>query len=144
MKILPPPPLAKLPPAPTLLPPPPAPLEVLDIDHIATIGDAISVGYVVSAGSRKQLKLFDAPLPPAPEGPEDVTDWYHTSQRPYRNGIYEIQQLFGEIHRLHYNVKKDCWYYVDTDNVSVGEMCCAGDSLHIIASGWRGLKGPAA
>lgn len=112
----------------TLLPPPP----------LALLPPPV---HVVAA--RKQLKLFDLPIPPAPEIPEEVTEWFHTSQRPYHAGIYEVQQLFGEIHRLYYNPKKDRWHYVDSDNVSCGEMCCEGDSLHIIASGFRGLRNPA-
>ena len=105
--------------------------------------DLIDSALAVISATQLHLKLFDDPLPPAPPPPPGVTDWYHTSQRPYRDGIWEIQQTFGEVLRLHFNAKKDCWYYIAEDNRSVGPMCCMGDSLHLIASGWRGLTAPA-
>lgn len=159
--VLPPPPCCSvyhIPGGLQLLPAPPiAVLQHITVDAAQFVGtsDAISVGFKADYISltetakqivdttRTQLRLFDTPLPPAPPEPAGVTDWYHTEQRPYRNGIYEVQQTFGEIHRLYYHTKKDQWYYVADDNTSMGTSCCAGDSLHIIACGWRGCTGPA-
>lgn len=129
--------MTTLPPPPTFVLPAPPVCMVLPTPPTA---DLLAAAREVISKTRV---LFSEPLPPAAEEPPEVTDWFDPHTRPAHTGIWQIQQPFGERHKLFYNTKKDCWYYIAEDNVSAGSMCCEGDSLHIIASGWRGLKAPA-
>lgn len=108
-----------------VLPPLPALNPVQLHDAMAAFGESIDIAECSEAANNIAAHPHKAP---------DTSDWQHTSQEPWQDGVYEIQQTFGEIHKLEYRAARRMWYYPKG-----GSMCCEHDSLHVIASGWRGL-----